>query len=169
MIDFLLPISIMMGLVIWALVARWYVLPWMSKRSLVDALTPLLLLNALRYVGLAFLITGVTAEPLDPRFASPAAWGDLAAALLAMLALLSLRRGWNSASALVWIFNIFGALDLVSAVLRGLRYTIDGHLGATYFIPAVYVPMLLVAHIVIAIVLLTHARQASAEAPAATH
>ncbi len=156
MIDLLLPSSIAIGLITWSLVANWYVLPWTWSKSLVDALTPLLLLNALRYVGLAFLIPGVTAEALDPRFAAPAAWGDLAAAVLALIALLALRKDWSLASPLVWIFNVFGALDLINAVLQGLRYTIDGHLGATYFIPALFVPALLVTHVVIAIVQLRH-------------
>ena len=143
MIDLLLPTSITIGLLTWSLVAKWYVLPWTRTRSLEAALTPLLLLNALRYVGLAFLIPGVTAEALDPRFAAP---------LLALAALMALRQRWWSAGILIWIFNIFGAVDLLNAVTQGLRYTIDGHLGATYFIPAVFVPMLLVAHAVIALV-----------------
>ncbi len=164
MIDLLLPTSIAIGLLTWSLVAKWYVLPWTRAQSLEAALTPLLLLNALRYVGLAFLIPGVTAEALDARFAAPAAWGDLGAALLALLALLALRQRWSLAGILVWAFNIFGALDLVNAVLQGLRYTIDGHLGATYFIPAVFVPMLLVAHIVIAVVQIRHGSPVHREA-----
>ncbi len=169
MIDLLLPGSIVIGVLTWWLVAKWYVLPWMAGKPLVDALTPLLLLNTLRYVGLAFLIPGVTAEALDPRFAAPAAWGDLAAAVLALIALLALRRSWFLAGALIWVFNVFGALDLFNAVLQGLRYTADGHLGATYFIPALFVPVLLVAHGVIAIVQLRHsaASRRPATAPCA--
>jgi hypothetical protein len=165
MIELLLPTSIAIGLLSWSLVAKWYVLPWMRTQSLADALTPLLLINALRYVGLAFLIPGVTAEALDARFAVPAAWGDLAAALLALIALFSLRKRWTSAVALVWVFNIFGALDLVNAVLQGLRYTSDGLLGATYFIPAMFVPALLVAHVMIALVLLSPSTRLADEEP----
>ncbi len=167
MIDLFLPTSMAIGLLTWSLVAKWYVLPWMEKQSLVDALTPLLLLNALRYVGLAFLIPGVTAEALDPRFAVPAAWGDLAAAVLALIALLALRKGWLVAGGLVWTFNMFGALDLINAVFQGLRYTTDGHLGATYFVPALFVPALLVAHVVIAVVQFRH-RETSRHSVAAT-
>jgi hypothetical protein len=154
MIDWLLPISITMGLLVWALVARWYLLPWTRRQTLVEALTPLLLVNALRYVGLSFLIPGVTSKPLDPRFADWAAWGDLAAALLALLALAALRKDWKAALILAWVFNLFGALDLINAVSRGIVFTVDGHLGASYFIPALLVPALLVLHVVIAMVLL---------------
>lgn len=168
MIELLLPTSIAIGLLTWALVARWYILPWMEGKPLVDALSPLLLLNALRYVGLAFLIPGVTAEVLDPRFAAPAAWGDLAAATLALIALMALRRGWSCAGVLVWIFNVFGALDLINALVQGLRHTIDGHLGAAYFIPALFVPILLVSHVVIAIVQLRHGAMSSGKAAVAS-
>ncbi len=156
MSDLYLPVSVVTGIVAWAMVARWYVLPWANSQSLRDALTPLVLVHAFRYVGLAFLVPGVTAQPLDPRFALPAAWGDLAAAVLALVALLALRSGWVAAGALVWAFNLFGAADLVNAVFQGLRHTVDGHLGATWFIPALFVPMLLVGHVVIALVQLGH-------------
>jgi hypothetical protein len=154
MSNLYLPISMTFGFIAWGLVARWYLLPWAAGRSLDAALTPLLLLNVLRYVGLAFLIPGVTDQVLDSRFAVPAAWGDLLAAALALVALAAIKLNWRSATALLWVFNLFGAVDLVNAVLRGLRYTIDGHLGATYFIPALFVPLLLVVHVVIGIILL---------------
>lgn len=158
MIDLLLPISIVMGLITWSLAAKWYAIPWLQDRDIAEALTPFLLFNALRYVGLAFLIPGVTSEPLDPRFANPAAWGDLTAAVLALLALAAVRGKMRYAVATVWLFNVFGALDLLNAVAQGLRFTVDGHLGATYFIPALIVPPLLVTHALIAIILLRSVR-----------
>jgi hypothetical protein len=147
--EFLLPISMAMGFVVYGLAARWYLVPWMKDRSLADGLTPLLLLHGTRFVGLAFLIPGVTNVPLDPRFAEPAAWGDLLAAVLAIIALLALRKGRPGSIALVWIFNIVGTIDLLNAVTQGLRFTTNGDMGATYFIPAVIVPLLLVTHWVI--------------------
>ncbi len=146
MTDYALPISVLMGLLVFSLTARWYVVPWMDSVSRADALTPILLLHGLRYVGLAFLIPGVTAEPLDPGFAVPAAYGDLAAAALALIALFALRLALPGALSLVWVFNLVGALDLLNALYTGFRLTPDGHLGATYFIPAVVVPVLLVTH-----------------------
>ena len=54
----------------------------------------------------------------------------------------------------MWVFNVEGTLDLLNAVMQGLRYTDDGALGATFFIPAVVVPALLVTHVMIFIILL---------------
>ncbi len=153
-LELILPISIVLAFVAYGLIARWYVMPRLLALTRANALTPLLLFHSFRFIGLAFLITGVTSEPLDPRFAEPAAYGDLLAAVLALVAILALRKAWRLAIVLVWVFNVEGALDLINAVARGLRYTQDGDLGATYFIPAVIVPALLVSHALIFILLL---------------
>ena len=47
-----------------------------------------------------------------------------------------------------------GTLDLLNAVTQGLRYTEGGNLGATFFIPQVVVPALLVTHAMVFIILL---------------
>ena len=147
--ELILPLSVSMGLLCFALAARWYLLPALDKHSLTDGLTALFLLHGFRYVGLAFLVPGVTSAPLDSRFANPAAWGDLLAAWLALFAIAGLRKNWRIALPVALIANVFGLLDLVNAVVRGLLYTPDGDLGATWFIPTVIVPLLVVGHFVI--------------------
>jgi hypothetical protein len=147
--ELILPLSVGMGLLCFGLAARWYLLPALDKYALTDGLTALLLPHGFRYVGLAFLVPGVTSAPLDPRFAIHAAWGDLGAAVLALLAIAALRSNWRYAIPVVLIANLVGLLDLVNAVFRGLMYTPDGDLGATWFIPTVIVPFLVVTHFVI--------------------
>ncbi len=147
--NLILPLSIVLAVVSYSLIAKWYVMPWLAPLSRKEALTPLLLLHSSRFIGLAFLIPGVTSVPLDPRFANPAAWGDLLAAVLAFIALLALRLEWSAAVPLVWIFNIEGTLDLLNALFQGMRYAPNSDLGATYFIPAVIVPALLVTHFMV--------------------
>ena len=152
--DLSLLLSIVMGLTAYGLIAKWYLMPVLLTLPRARALVPLLLFHCFRFIGLAFLIPGVTSQPLDPRFANPAAYGDLLAALLAFFAILALRRGWRTAIPLVWVFNVEGTLDLLNAVTQGLRYTEDGALGATYFIPAIVVPALLVTHVMVFVILL---------------
>ena len=144
--ELILPISFMMGTISYFLIAKWYVMPWARQRSLSEALTPILLFHSFRYIGLTFLIEGVTTQALDLRFAEPAAYGDLLAAGLALVALFALRASWKVAIPLVWIFNIEGTVDLLNAVGRGIMFNTDGHMGAKFFIPMVIVPALLVTH-----------------------
>ena len=154
--DLILPLSMILGLVAYGLIAKWYVMPLLNTATKAQALVPLLLIHCFRFVGLAFLIPGVTSVPLDTRFSNPAAYGDLLAAVLAFLAIVALRYKWRVATPLVWIFNVEGILDLLIAVSLGLRFTEDGDLGATFFIPALIVPALIVTHIMIFIILFRH-------------
>ncbi len=148
-IGFILPMSMVMGFISYGLMAKWYVLPWAHEKSLSEGLTPILFLHSFRFIGMSFLIEGVTAQALDSRFAHPAAYGDLLAAILALASIVALKSNWKMAIPLVWVFNIEGTLDLLNAVVRGVIFTSDGHMGATYFIPAVIVPALLVSHVVV--------------------
>jgi hypothetical protein len=154
MTELALPLSIVLGLVIYTLVSRWYLWPWMRRVSLAEAVTPILLFHAFRYIGLAFLLPGVTAEALDPRFALPAAYGDLAAALLALAAALLLRRGSALAIPAVWLFSVVGLADMLNAVTQGWLHVPDPEFGATYFIPAVVVPALVTTHVLVIAALL---------------
>ena len=155
-----LPLSIALGVVIYALIAKWYLMPWAESKPRSEALPPLLLLHCFRYIGMAFLIPGVTAEALDPRFANPAAYGDLAAGILALIAVLAVRGQWIVAIPLVWLFNLVGTLDLLNALFQGVQHVPNGHFGAMYFIPAAVVPALLVTHFIIFRLLLTKKSEA---------
>jgi len=123
----------------------------MISRPRAEALRPILVLHGFRYVGLAVLIPGVVSPELSATvFARGLAYGDLAAATLALIALAALRTSW--AGTLVWIFNIFGTADLLNAFYEGSRISLPempGSLGAGYFIPVLGVPLLLVTHVLV--------------------
>ncbi len=142
-------VSLALGMLSYGLIARWYVMPALATRSRVDALIPLLFLHAFRYIGLAFLISGVVAQDVTPAFAVPAAYGDLTASVLALLAVVALRFRWPIAIPLVWIFNVEGTLDMLYALSQGLRHVDAGQLGGVVFIPLLIVPALAVTHVMI--------------------
>ena len=85
---------------------------------------------------------------LSPDFARPAAYGDLAAALLAIITVLALAARAFWALLIVWIFNLWGTIDLLYAIYQGeIGVRIGpGSLGAAFYIPTVVVPPLLVTH-----------------------
>jgi hypothetical protein len=78
-----------------------------------DALRPILVLHAFRFEGLAFLVPGVVSPDLPTAFAHSAAYGDLGAAVLALLSLASLSSG--AGVVIVWVFNLWGTFDLLHA------------------------------------------------------
>jgi hypothetical protein len=104
----------------------------------------------LRFIGLSFLVPGVVSSSIPAAFAMPAAYGDLVAGSLAIAAVLALSRHASWAIPLVWIFNVWGAADLLFAGIQGPRTHLDpGALGAAFFIPTAIVPPLLVTHVLI--------------------
>ena len=104
----------------------------------------------LRFIGLSFLVPGVVSPSLPAAFAVPAAYGDFVAGIFAVTATLALSRRASWAMALVWLFNSWGAADLLFAMVQGLRVQMDpGALGAAFFIPTAVVPPLLVTHALI--------------------
>lgn len=149
-------LQVVLSLVVYSLIARWYVVPRLAALPLRDALTPLLLLHAFRYLGMVFLVPTVVGPALPAAFAVPAAYGDLLAALLALLAIAALRQAWPSAIPLVWLFNVEGTLDLVNAFYQGLRNNVQ--LGAAYYIPTFAVPALFVTHAMIFTMLIRRTR-----------
>jgi hypothetical protein len=146
-------LQFVLSLVLYGLLARWYVAPRLAPLPLASALMPLLFLHASRFLGMVFLVPSVAGGPLPSEFAVAAAYGDLLAALLAFASIAALRAGWAMAIPLVWLFNLEGTLDLINALAQGLRHQVQ--LGAAYYIPTVAVPALLVTHAMIFSMLLT--------------
>jgi hypothetical protein len=147
----IIGLSVLLCFIAFSIVAGNFITPRLRAWSREDAIKALAAPHMFRFVGLAFLMPGVVSPTLSPDFANPAAYGDLAAAILAMIAVLglSVRASW--AILAVWIFNIEGTVDLLFAYYQGIVGAPQppGSLGAAFFIPTLIVPPLLVTHALI--------------------
>jgi hypothetical protein len=143
----LFGISVAISFVAWGAVAWHYIWPALKERPSTEALKSILLLHGFRFMGLAFVVPGVVSAQLPAAFARPAAYGDLTAAILALVALATL--GHRTGTVLTWAFNTFGTADLLFAFYEGNRTSLantPGLLGAAYFIVIALVPLLLITH-----------------------
>ena len=137
--------SIAFSVIAWGIVIARYVWPELRLRQRAAALRPLLILHSFRFIGLAFLVPGVVSPDLPSSFALPAAYGDLIAAILAMLTLISLPG--TAGVVIAWIFSVWGSADIINAFYQANHAgLLAGQLGATYFIPTFIVPLLLITH-----------------------
>jgi hypothetical protein len=141
-------LSVLLSFVAFGLLTKLYIVPRVRVLNGEDALMPLVVPHTFRFVGLSFLVPGVVSPSLPSAFARPAAYGDLVAAILAVIATLALSTHASSSIVLVWLLNVWGTADLLYAIYQGqIGVGIDpGSLGAAYFIPTVLVPPLLVTH-----------------------
>src|SRR5436190_5386679 len=162
-------IDMAMGYLAWALCIATYIWPRLRAMDRVEAHRAIATFNSFRFCGLAFLLPGFVGPNLPQGFATPVAYGDLATALLAILALLTVRVPflfWP----LVWAFNLVGLADLVIDTARAVSVdlpSVAGQLGAGYAIPMLYVPALFWMHLLAFWLLLRPERPParSAEAP----
>ncbi|MGN6640913.1 MAG: hypothetical protein ACTHJ8_18530 [Mucilaginibacter sp.] len=144
----LFAVSVLTGLIMWNKISRRYL--WLPYKNLElkKATQPILLLHLFRFAGLSFLIPGVVHAGLNAAWAIPAAFGDFAAAVLAFITL-SLVNNNTLFRASLWIFNILGFADLIVAFIDGPRYNILPFLSVGYFIIILYVPVLLLTHLMV--------------------
>lgn len=165
-----LPVAFLIGLSgVWIAVTT---IP--SLRALIEqpaTQTSLVTIQVGRVVGAVFLIL-LTRGQLPPLFALPAGLGDIATGLAAPFVARRLHEPGGRSSALIW--NMFGLLDLVVALALGatinpgpgqLFPTTPSAVPTTEFplalIPAFYVPLSMVLHI-LSLRYLLGARTASA-------
>jgi hypothetical protein len=148
--ETIFQIQLALGYVAWLLCFGVYVLPRLQAMDRVEAHRAIATLHSFRFFGLVFILPGVVGPHLQPGFASFAAYWDLATSLLAILALLTVR-----VRPLFWLFviafNLVGTTDLIldyyHAIQAGLP-AVAGQLGAAYAIPVLYVPALMISHVI---------------------
>jgi hypothetical protein len=148
-------VSIAFSLIAWGIVTARYIWPELRFRPRAEALQPLLILHSFRFIGLAFLIPGVVSPDLPASFAHAAAYGDIIAAILALLSLLLLPSAPGVVA--TWIFSLWGSADLFNAFYQANHAgLLAGQLGAAFFLPTVIVPLLLITHGLAFRILLQH-------------
>lgn len=143
-------LHLVFGYVTWLLCFGAYVFPRLKAMDRVAAQRVIATLHSFRFFGLVFVLPGVVGPNLPAGFATFAAYGDFATGVLALLALLTVRIRrlfWP----LVVAFNLVGAFDIIVDYYHGSQLglpALSGELGATYAIPIIYVPLLMITHAV---------------------
>lgn len=152
----ILTVNLLLSTLVFWIAARIYVLPKLHELKPRTLLLPILLLHSFRHLGLMFLAQGAIYPGVPPQFAYPAAFGDLLAATLAIAAIPAVTKKAQRARFLVWLFNIEGTLDLLTAIVLATVYDAAAFMGPAYWIPAFWVPALLVTHYITFIFLRRH-------------
>jgi hypothetical protein len=148
-----LLINIFCSLLIFNAAYQWLLKPLLPRIEPRMVLIPILLLHAMRHLGLMFLTTGVTSSAMPPQFAVPAATGDFLSGTLAFIAAFLIHRNSTLAMPVTWVFTVVGIADFAMAVVLSRLYNAADFMGGSYWIPSFWVPMLIVGHIIVITVL----------------
>ncbi len=142
--------QMVLGYVAWVLFFSTYLRPKLRTMEWVESQRAIATLHSFRFFGLVFILPGVTGPSLPASFAQFSAYGDFATGVLALLALLTVRIRpvfWG----FILAFNVVGATDILIDYYHGDQVglaPIAGQLGAAYAIPVLYVPLLMITHVV---------------------
>jgi hypothetical protein len=142
-------LHLVLGYVAWLLCFRAYLLPRLKSMGQVEAHRAIATLHSFRFFGLVFMLPGVVGN-LPASFTTFAAYWDFATGILAILALLTVRTRpvfWS----FVVAFNLVGMVDLIVNYYHAVRVglpALAGQFGAAYAIPIIYVPVLMITHVV---------------------
>ena len=146
--ELIFNLQLILGYFAWLLCFRAYILPKLKSMDSVAAQRAIATLHSFRFFGLVFILPGVIGN-LPFGFGPFAAYWDLATGVLAILALLTVRIRpvfWF----FVIAFNLVGTIDLVLDYYHAVRLglpAVSGQLGSTYWIPVLYVPLLMITRV----------------------
>jgi len=168
-VETIFRIHLVLGYVAWLMCFGVYIWPKLKSMDHVEAQRAIATLHSFRFFGLVFIVPGVVSPDLPQSFATVAAYGDFATGVLALLAL-ALIRTRSLFWALVVAYNLVGIGDLLidyyDATMAGLP-AVAGEFGAMYWVPIIYVPILMITHIASLYLLLRAQRAAQTSAAGA--
>jgi hypothetical protein len=148
-VEAIFQVQLVLGYVVWLLCFGTYLWPRLKTIDGIAAQRAIATLHSFRMFGLVFIVPGVVGHALPASSAVFAAYWDLATGVLAILALLTVRR-----RALFWVFvvafNVVGTVDLLVNYLHAIQIGLPhvaGEWGAAYVIPVLYVPLLMITHV----------------------
>lgn len=143
-------LQLVCSLVVFGVVAVWYVAPNLTKISLGSALTLLLFVHVPRYVGMTLLVPSMVDPKVPMTFLFNAAYGDFVEAVFALICIFLLRKNLRVAIPLIWITNTWGFLDLLNGVRGVVTLDIPQYNIATFwYVYTYYAPLVGVAHVMI--------------------
>lgn len=151
---------LILGYVAWLLCFTTYLWPWLKRMEAAEAQRAIATLHSFRFFGLVFILPGVIGPSLPSGFGPFAAYGDFTTGILAIIALLTFR-----VRPLFWLFtvgfNLVGTVDILVDYYHGVSLGLGpaaGQLAATYVIPIIYVPILMITHVAAFFLLGRHVR-----------
>jgi hypothetical protein len=132
--------------IVFAVIARLVVWPWSARLDPSRRAALWIAPQMSRALGLGLLVPNLS-PGMPAAMAVPTAIGDMATAVLALAAFVTLHRGQRAGLWLGWACMTVGILDGVHAMTTAARLQVAENLAAQWYVPAVNIPVLVVCHV----------------------
>ncbi|MGN6750196.1 MAG: hypothetical protein ACTHJS_16545 [Xanthobacteraceae bacterium] len=134
------------SLFVYALLAKWYVSPWLGGLKRADAIIALLWVHVFRYVALMTFSAQRDGFPIADDGLFEIVIGDVAGAAIAFVAIFALRYRARFGIALAWLLAADPIFDTVTNIRGGVREHLMGAAsGTTWLVLVFYVPLIVVS------------------------
>jgi hypothetical protein len=136
-------ISIILGFKIW-------IQPRLEHLSFYNSLLPLVFINTFRYLGLTFMAKEQFYSGFPTDFLTTVGLWDMATSILAIIGVFALKNRWKYAIPFIWIFNIVGFADLITAFPQFFSLKLyEYDLGTIWLVFITYGLVVFLSHIYI--------------------
>ena len=133
-------------LLVFIVIARWYVAPWLAARGRAEALIALLWIHVFRYVALQIFAAQREGFPISMDGALEIVIGDVGGAIIAFAAIVLLRRRAAAGLLLCWLLIAETATDTFLNIRGGVEEHLMGAAtGVTWMILVFFVPAIIVS------------------------
>lgn len=137
------------------LILAWYVKPKLFRMDYHAALIPLMFIGIFRFLDLSFTIDAVTVNMPD-GFSNPVGFGGLIGSVLALIAVILLRKKSAAGVGFAWVYTIFSTANFLLALYLGNVHSMPEHLGPIWGWTVISGPTIMVSLVFTWIVLLKH-------------
>ena len=153
-------------LLVFIVIARWYVAPWLAARERAEALIALLWIHVFRYVALQIFAAQHEGFPISVGGALEIVIGDVGGAVIAFAAIVLLRQRAFAGVILCWLLIAETATDTFLNIRGGVEEHLMGAAtGVTWMILVFFVPAVVVSLGLMAWQLVSRRNEALAEEP----
>ena len=120
--------------------------PWVRSLDRASALIALLWPHVFRYVALQAYSAQHAGFPISDAGLRNIVYGDVGGAIIALTAIVALRRRSRAAIPVVWLLVSTTVVDTVLNISGGIRENLFGAAaGVTWMVVSFYVPLLMVS------------------------
>ena len=133
------------SLLIYTVIAKWYIIPWLNRLSRMNALLILLWVNVPRYVTFIFLSAQDGGYPISNSASMEAISGDVLGAIIAFLTIVGFRINKQLGILLSWVFVLETLTDILIGFARKAQEPLWGKAqGVTWLLLVFYVTLIMV-------------------------